>query len=80
MANLLLIGTLYLACGLAFAIPFAFLGAKVIDPVAAKGSLGFKLLIIPGSMVFWPLLLHRWVKRLRPREEWSAHRQKASKR
>ena len=65
---------IYLAVGLLVAVPFAFLGAKLVDPAAAEGTVGFKLLVIPGTMVFWPLMLWRWVKRLPPPEERSAHR------
>ena len=50
----------YLACGLIFAFPFAFVGARRIDPHAVHGSWGFRLLIIPGATALWPLLLRRW--------------------
>lgn len=63
----------YLLLGILFAVPFAFLGAKHVDPAAEKGSFIFKLLIIPGSVVFWPLLLKRWIRREHPTEK-SAHR------
>lgn len=66
---------IYLACGLAFAIPFVLVGVKKIDPHAAHGSWGFRLLIIPGTMVFWPLLLRRRASGVsEPPEESSAHR------
>jgi len=69
---------IYLACGLVFAIPFAFAGVKRIDPHAAHGSWGFRLLIIPGTMAFWPLLLKRWASGAsEPPEECSAHRRAA---
>jgi len=71
---LILIGT-YLAGGFLFAIPFVFIGVKRIDPHAAHSSWGFRLLIFPGTLVFWPLLLRRWVKGDHvPPEERSAHR------
>ena len=71
---LILLGA-YLACGLVFAVPFALLGAKKIDPHAAHGSWGFRLLIIPGSMALWPLLLKRWSNGTKqPPEECNAHR------
>ena len=65
---------IYLFIGFLFGIPFAFAGAKVIDPAAVKGSLGFKLLIIPGCAIFWPYLLKRWVQKAPPSEECTAHR------
>lgn len=69
---------IYLACGLAFAIPFALVGVKKIDPHAAHGSWGFRLLIVPGTMAFWPLLLKRWASGVHePPEECNAHRKAA---
>jgi hypothetical protein len=74
-AFLLLLGA-YLACGLLFAVPFVVFGVKRIDPHANQGSWGFRLLVIPGTMAFWPLLLRRWVKGVHePPEECTAHRQ-----
>jgi len=65
----------YLACGLAFAIPFVLVGVKRIDPHAAHGSWGFRILIIPGTMALWPLLLKRWVSGVKePPEPCDAHR------
>ena len=51
---------LYLSLGLVFAIPFVFVGAGKIDPLAAKGTWGFRLLILPGAALLWPLLARRW--------------------
>lgn len=79
-AFLILLG-IYLVCGFVFAVPFVLVGVKKIDPHAAHGSWGFRLLIIPGAMAFWPLLLRRWLKGiLQPPEEYNAHRLAASKR
>jgi hypothetical protein len=66
---------IYLACGLVFAIPFALVGVKRIDPHATLGSWGFRLLIGPGTVAFWPLLLHRWISGVKePPEQCDAHR------
>lgn len=66
---------LYLACGLVFAGPFVWLGVHKIDPHAAQGTWGFRLLIVPGTMVFWPLLLRRWCNgTITPPVETNAHR------
>jgi hypothetical protein len=71
---LILLG-IYLACGFVFAVPFVLFGVKKIDPHAARGSWGFRLLIIPGTAAFWPLLLRRWMKGVHePPEECDAHR------
>ena len=68
---------IYLAIGFLFAVPFALMGAKKIDHSAVDGTWGFKLLIIPGSMIFWPLLLTRWLRGVPQPEERSAHRDAA---
>jgi len=78
-AFLIVIG-IYLACGVVFAVPFVLVGVKQIDPHAAHGSWGFRLLIIPGTMAFWPLLLKRWASGANePPEECNAHRRLASR-
>jgi hypothetical protein len=79
-AAFLIASGVYLACGLAVAIPFVFVGVGKIDPHAAHGSWGFRLLIIPGTMAFWPLLLRRWMQGVKePPEECNAHRRATDK-
>ena len=76
---LILIG-IYLLCGLVFAVPFALVGVSRIDPHASHGTWGFRLLIMPGTILLWPLLVRRWMKRFRePPEERNAHRCAARK-
>jgi hypothetical protein len=79
-AGLLLVALgVHLACGLVFALPFALVGVKRIDPHATHGSWGFRLLIIPGTMAFWPVLLKRWLRGVKaPPEECNAHRRRAA--
>jgi hypothetical protein len=68
----------YSLVGLAFAAAFVTVGVGRMDSHAAHGSWGFRLLIVPGSIVFWPLLLRRWIAGSRqPPEERNAHRQAA---
>ena len=54
---------LYLLAGLLFAVPFVLRGVNRIDPVAREGSWGFRLIILPGVVALWPLLLRRLAKR-----------------
>ncbi len=69
---------LYAGIGLLFAIAFASVGARRIDPVAAGSTWGFKLLILPGAAALWPYLLLRWARRdAAPPTERSAHRDAA---
>ena len=53
---------IYLLCGLVFALLFVIKGADKIDEGAKDATIGFKIIIIPGVMVFWPLLLIKWLK------------------
>src|SRR5262245_53022075 len=46
----------YVLIGLLFAIPFAWRWSARLDPVAAKGTIGFRLLVIPGAVLLWPWL------------------------
>ena len=61
-----LVFALYLGAGIAFALPFAAVGAGRLDPDARAGSLGFRILIVPGAAALWPLLLVRWLRGPRP--------------
>ncbi len=69
---------LYAALGFAFAIPFAARGASRLDPAAREGTIGFRILIVPGAAAFWPLLLRRWLRGdVAQPEERNAHRKAA---
>ena len=52
----------YLLCGVLFAIPFIIKGVSAIDEGAQGATFGFRIMILPGSIVFWPLLLLKWIK------------------
>jgi hypothetical protein len=58
----LIVAAIYLGCGLIFAIPFILKGVTVIDEVAVGSRIGFRIIIIPGVVVFWPLLLKKWMQ------------------
>ncbi len=51
----------YLGCGLLFAIAFVVKGLEKTDEGAHGCSIGFRIIIVPGTMVFWPLLLRKWI-------------------
>ena len=53
---------LYLAAGVLFAVPFAWRGAGVLEPAAREATWGFRLLILPGAITLWPVLLLRWIR------------------
>ena len=78
--GLVLLLLAYLGFGLVFAVPFVFKGANRIDPVALAGTWGFRLIILPGVVALWPLLLRRWVADDPPPTERNAHRVAARRR
>jgi hypothetical protein len=47
---------LYISLGVAFAIAFDAIGVSRVDSQAIRSSLGFRILIFPGSVAFWPLV------------------------
>lgn len=47
----------YLFAGALFAIYFALRGAPLLDPAAKGSSAWFRLLLIPGAIALWPVLL-----------------------
>jgi hypothetical protein len=59
---ILIIVLIYLLLGLLFVIPFLIKGITKVDEGAHGGSVGFKIIIIPGVIVFWPVLLNKWMK------------------
>jgi hypothetical protein len=56
---------IYLSLGLLFSIFFVSKGVNKLDEGAHGAGIGFRLVIIPGCMVFWPLLLKRWINHRR---------------
>jgi len=65
---------LYLALGAAFAVPFALVGAGKIDPDARGATWGFRLLVMPGAALLWPILARRWANGAQPSEERTPHK------
>ena len=56
----------YLAIGAGFAVFFATWGAQAIDPAAKGMPIAARLLILPGAMGLWPVLLVKWLRRQSP--------------
>ena len=59
---LLIIAAVYLALGVVFVISFLMKGLTKVDEGAHGSTMGFKIIIIPGVIVFWPVLLSKWMK------------------
>jgi hypothetical protein len=52
----------YLILGIIFSIFFYQKGIEKVDEVAIGSTRGFKLIVFPGIIVFWPFLLYKWIK------------------
>jgi len=59
---------IYVLIGILVALPFILRGAGWLDPAAAQGSAGFRILILPGAIALWPLLLWKWAAAVRRRQ------------
>jgi TM2 domain-containing membrane protein YozV len=53
--------TLYAAAGVVFALVFLALGVARIDNGAKGAGIAFRLLILPGLIALWPLMIIRWI-------------------
>ena len=70
----------YGVAGLVFAIFFVTLGVQRVDPAAHGWAIGFRILIIPGVMAFWPLFATRLLRGKTHPTEQTAHRLAAKQR
>ena len=59
---ILLIVLAYVLCGLALGVPFVLGGVDRVDEAARGASLGFRVLILPGTIALWPLVATKWIK------------------
>lgn len=57
----LILALLYLVAGLVFAFFFLGKGIEKVDPAAHGSGRGFRLIILPGTIALWPLLLKKWM-------------------
>ena len=65
----------YVFAGMLFASYFVVLGVHRIDPNAGQGSWGFRLLVFPGTVALWPVLLRKLIAgQAAPPQESNAHR------
>jgi hypothetical protein len=67
----------YLGVGVVFAPIFVLFGVHRIDPGAHGSTWGFRLMIVPGVVLLWPLLLRRVRLGQPPPDERNAHRRAA---
>lgn len=57
---ILLVLGIYLLLGLIFGLFFLVKGIHKIDETASDASLGFKLIILPGITLLWPIMFFKW--------------------
>ena len=67
----------YFVVGLAFA--FVSIGIRRVDHVADGSGIGFRALILPGTVALWPLLAVRWARGASQPIEHNAHRDAANR-
>jgi len=53
---------LFLVCGLLISFFFLARGLSQIDEGTRGTGIGFRLIILPGMIVFWPVLLKKWLQ------------------
>lgn len=68
---------MYGAVGVLFALFFVVAGVNRIDPTARESTWGFRVMIFPGAVALWPLLLKRSIRRETAPAETNAHRSAA---
>lgn len=56
-------GTWYLLLGLVIAVLFAAFVQR-LEPSARGGSILFRLLLVPGATLLWPVILARVLRRV----------------
>ncbi|HKD04621.1 MAG TPA: hypothetical protein VKB79_01855 [Bryobacteraceae bacterium] len=59
--------TAYGALGVLFAVAFVTKGISRVDPAAKGSGTGFRLIVFPGTVALWPLLLLLWIDKSRIR-------------
>jgi len=57
--SIIVAGQIWLGVGVLVACAWLTVGVGRVDP-AARGAFAFRLLVAPGCVLLWPLLLHRW--------------------
>jgi len=65
MSTLLLIVGAYAGVGLIVAIAFALAGAATIDHAVRDSPKSFRILLMPGALALWPVVVTKWIRAIR---------------
>lgn len=57
----------YLLAGLVVAVLFLVWGIEAVD-AGTHGSYAFRVLLVPGLILLWPLVILRWAQLMQPLE------------
>ena len=78
MSEIVLVGsTAYIVIGMGVAIFLPLAGYARIDAATRDSGLAFRVLISPGVVALWPLMLSRWLRgEGHPPEERNCHRKR----
>lgn len=58
----LILAGIYVLVGLGLAIFWTIKGLELVDETAAGATKGFKAIIFPGLVAFWPWILRKWMQ------------------
>lgn len=59
---MLYLAAAYLVAGILFTIPFQLKGMTKVDEGVHGASIAFRIIIIPGCILLWPVLWRKWIK------------------
>ena len=76
---ILTVAAAYVVLGLLFAVPFLTRGVGRVDPHVERSGVALRLILLPGTLAFWPLLLNHWARGLALPVERTAHRDRAAR-
>ncbi|MGD1903951.1 MAG: hypothetical protein ACFB9N_17115 [Geitlerinemataceae cyanobacterium] len=69
----------YFVAGAVFAVIFSIFGVQRLDPGAKSwNTITFRIMILPGVCIFWPLLAYRLLRSKGVPNERNAHRKAAA--
>jgi hypothetical protein len=58
---------LYVAVGIPTGLAFVLFGVTRVFPHPISVTAGARIVLLPGSVLLWPLVLRRWLKTRSPR-------------